>query len=332
MNRTSVPSIPRTWEVLLRPESFHAIRFGSSTIAISLVCLLALAFFSIADYREVVFQDRENALNVAQSKQDQERTQFAQWLQEKERDFNRYLWITGELSSEQSDTPATQSAEVPSYDALRAGIERLENRIRVLSDFQARDEDYFWYVPSISPVALEEDFTLATGPLTMKEIRRGLSGVSSKHGVRVHPIDGKKEMHYGIDIFCPLDTKVRATANGTVLFVGQYSADEDNLRHSFGNFVTIGHGDTGIETLYAHLDKVLVRKGQVVHRGDAIASSGNTGSSTGPHVHYEVIRNGIKVNPLNYISDVPLVEAGKKIFYVKNRKAPSSKKLAWRSR
>jgi len=102
----------------------------------------------------------------------------------------------------------------------------------------------------------------------------------------------KHSFHHGIDIAVPLNTPVRAAASGVVIFAGYKSV--------YGRTVMIEHNDGRI-TLYGHTNKILVRKGQHVCRGQVIAKSGSTGRSTGPHVHFEV-RNGDKaVNPLKYL-------------------------------
>ena len=99
-------------------------------------------------------------------------------------------------------------------------------------------------------------------------------------------------MHKGLDISNRVGTPICAPARGTVTFVG---ADG-----GYGTCVMIDHGNN-IVTRYAHLQKALVREGQYVQRGDVIAALGNTGRSTGPHLHYEVIVGGIPVNPMRYI-------------------------------
>ena len=99
-------------------------------------------------------------------------------------------------------------------------------------------------------------------------------------------------MHEGIDFSAPIGTEIYATGNGTI------SKVEYNGR-GYGNNVTINHG-IGYYTLYGHMSKVAVRAGQKVKRGDIIGYVGNTGSSTGPHVHYEVIKNGKKIDPINF--------------------------------
>ncbi|MBI3947319.1 MAG: M23 family metallopeptidase [Armatimonadetes bacterium] len=98
--------------------------------------------------------------------------------------------------------------------------------------------------------------------------------------------------HHGVDIRAAVGTPVRAALAGTVAFAGWYNG-------VYGNFVIIRHLN-GLVTRYAHNSKVLVRRGQRVAQGQAIARSGNTGRTTGPHIHFEVLKNGRAVNPLQY--------------------------------
>jgi murein DD-endopeptidase MepM/ murein hydrolase activator NlpD len=116
--------------------------------------------------------------------------------------------------------------------------------------------------------------------------------ITSKFGYRKSPFTGRKEFHSGLDISNKSGTKIIATANGRVSFAAG--------KMYIGNLVTIDHG-FGRVTKFGHLKKILVKKGQKVKRGDVIALLGNTGRSTGPHVHYEVRINGTPVNPLKYI-------------------------------
>lgn len=105
--------------------------------------------------------------------------------------------------------------------------------------------------------------------------------ISDRFGSRYHPILQKRTMHYGIDFRAPIGTPVYATADGVVEFAGH------NDGSGYGNLVRLTH-NLGFRTYYAHLQKVLVRPKQFVHKGQKIALSGNTGRSTGPHLHYEV--------------------------------------------
>ncbi|MCE3203488.1 M23 family metallopeptidase [Paenibacillus sonchi] len=115
--------------------------------------------------------------------------------------------------------------------------------------------------------------------------------ITSKFGVRIHPITGVKKMHYGIDIGVPTGTPVFAAREGTVIFAGAMG--------TAGQAVIIKH-DNGLETRYYHLNRVDVLNGQVVTAREQVAESGNSGSSTGPHLHFEVRLSGTPVNPLLY--------------------------------
>jgi hypothetical protein len=115
---------------------------------------------------------------------------------------------------------------------------------------------------------------------------------TSGFGVRTSPTLGSVKMHEGLDIANRPGTPIHAPADGTVIFAGTKSG--------YGQTVVLDHG-YGLETWYGHTRKILVRSGQKVKRGDTIALLGNTGRSTGPHVHYEVRVHGTPVDPLSYI-------------------------------
>ena len=116
--------------------------------------------------------------------------------------------------------------------------------------------------------------------------------VTSGFGFRTNPFTGLNQMHEGLDIANRVGTPVIAPADGIVSDTGRDS--------SYGNVVVISHG-FGVITRFLHLNKIFVRAGQRVKRGDKIAEVGTSGLSTGPHLHYEVRVNGIPVNPLRYI-------------------------------
>jgi murein DD-endopeptidase MepM/ murein hydrolase activator NlpD len=125
---------------------------------------------------------------------------------------------------------------------------------------------------------------------------RPCSGEFATHGfgMRNHPILRIIRMHEGLDIITNTGTSVYATGRGVVDFVGS--------RGGYGITVEINHG-FGYRTVYAHLSRTLIREGQVIRRGQIVALSGNTGLSSGPHLHYEVHHNGIKKNPEDFFFD-----------------------------
>ncbi|MBR6550878.1 MAG: M23 family metallopeptidase [Paludibacteraceae bacterium] len=127
----------------------------------------------------------------------------------------------------------------------------------------------------------------AIQPVMNKDLKR----VASGYGMRIDPVYHVRRFHQGMDFTAPIGTEIFATGNATVKFSG--------WKQGYGNTVILDHG-FGYETLYAHLYKSLVRKGQKVRRSDIIALVGNTGKSTGPHLHYEVRLNGKPIDPRNY--------------------------------
>ncbi len=116
--------------------------------------------------------------------------------------------------------------------------------------------------------------------------------ITSDFGVRHSPWGGGYKMHYGLDVASPIGTPIHAPADGKVVFA--------DFRGGFGHLVVLDHG-YGLTTLYGHTSKVFVKKGDIVKRGDTIAAVGSTGSSTGPHLHYEVHVDGIPTDPLTFV-------------------------------
>ncbi len=116
--------------------------------------------------------------------------------------------------------------------------------------------------------------------------------VTSPFGRRVSPFTGQPEMHTGVDITGKPGTPIKATAQGVIKFAGKDGG--------YGKTVVISHG-AGLTTRYAHLQSIKVQEGDDVSRGTLIGELGNTGRSTGPHLHYEVQLNGVSVDPMRYI-------------------------------
>jgi len=133
----------------------------------------------------------------------------------------------------------------------------------------------------------------AIQPVSNSDLKRTASG----YGIRIHPIYKIPKFHNGMDFTAPTGTEVYATGDGVI-------STTKSLLSSFGSHVIIDHG-FGYQTLYAHLNSFNVKPGQKVKRGDVIGSIGNTGLSTAPHLHYEVMVSGHNVNPaLYYFNDL----------------------------
>jgi murein DD-endopeptidase MepM/ murein hydrolase activator NlpD len=130
--------------------------------------------------------------------------------------------------------------------------------------------------------------TPAIQPVSNKDLTR----IASGFGYRIDPIYKTTKMHAGIDFTAPQGTPIYATANGTVKVAGRSDG-------GYGNHVVINHG-YGYETLYGHMFRVKVRAGEKIQRGEVIGYVGSTGKSTGPHCHYEVHKNGQKIDPVYF--------------------------------
>lgn len=186
-------------------------------------------------------------------------------------------------------------SDLTSYDGtgeiLRKTQERLEGLKRKITlqsesldtvTSMARDrERMFASIPSIKPVRSDK----------LKRRINLLSGF----GMRIHPIHKVPLLHKGIDFTSPVGTPVYATGDGTVVRV-------EYRKTGYGYNIIIDHG-YGYKTLYAHLSKILVKKGEKITKGHMIGKVGNTGTSTAPHLHYEVHLNDRAVNPINHCLD-----------------------------
>tara|TARA_R110002049_G_scaffold275438_4_gene453519 strand:+ start:657 stop:1481 length:825 start_codon:yes stop_codon:yes gene_type:complete len=117
--------------------------------------------------------------------------------------------------------------------------------------------------------------------------------LSSSYGYRIDPFNGKRTFHSGIDFAAKEGTEVIAVADGIVSYIGE--------RSGYGELIELDHGN-GYVTRYAHNEKIIVKTGDRIKKGSAIALLGSTGRSTGPHVHFEVIREGTKIDPYKFVN------------------------------
>lgn len=133
---------------------------------------------------------------------------------------------------------------------------------------------------------------LASIPAIQPVSNKDLKHIASGFGYRIDPIYKTVKLHTGLDFAAPAGTPIYATGDGTV-------EDASLSETGYGNHVVVNHG-YGYETLYGHMLKIKVHPGEVIKRGDVLGWVGSTGKSTGPHCHYEVIKNGVKVDPVYF--------------------------------
>jgi len=223
---------------------------------------------------------------------------------------HNYFIINNELDSLiQANNDLRIAANLPriSDEEKRVGVGGgyFDNNIDFSKDLNARLKTALMYVDEISRKVEFEKIKYAEISKKMIENKKlfesipavkPCEGTLSEHGfgMRIHPVLNILRMHDGIDIITEIGTSVHATGKGTVDFIG--------MKGGYGLCVEIIHG-FGYTTLYGHLSSANVQIGQKVLRGTIIARTGNSGLSSGPHLHYEVTHDGVKLDPIGFFFD-----------------------------
>jgi len=169
--------------------------------------------------------------------------------------------------------PRAGGAALDQLDALLARFTRIEQQLALVADASAQQRLALMRLPTLAPIADAE--------------------LTSSFGNRADPLTGRQAFHAGLDFAAGSGTAVHAAAGGRIVFAG--------FRSDYGWMVEIAHGN-GLSTRYAHASRLLVRRDGLVAPGDIIALSGSTGRSTGPHLHFEVLRHGEHVDPRRYLA------------------------------
>lgn len=267
--------------------------------------LFAFAIVSVTFFFCDYIQVKKKAYEVARLRQQTEiqRSQihfFSSKIEELEKqvsklkDFDKRIRIIANLDKSQDSTPV-MGLGGPSPSDLREKLKGekddkgLVQQMKIdVERLQSEVVSQETSLSELEKVLLTKQEMLAHTP----SIWPAQGWVTSDFGFRTNPFTGLTQMHEGIDISNRVGTIVIAPANGFVSDIGS------DWVH--GRFLVISHG-FGMTTRYSHLNKVLVKVGQKVKRGDKIAEIGTSGKTTGPHLHYEVRLNGIPVNPMRYI-------------------------------
>jgi murein DD-endopeptidase MepM/ murein hydrolase activator NlpD len=185
---------------------------------------------------------------------------------------NRYKKLEGFGNSNQIIETTKQ------IDILSRMLVIQSKSLEEIQQLAEKKEDFLAAIPTIQPIKKED-----------------LKRMASGYGWRIDPFTKKRRKHKGMDFSANRGTPIYATGDGVI-------KRADNRSSGYGRHIRIDHG-FGYVSLYAHLNKYNVRLGQKVKRGDIIGYVGNTGRSVAPHLHYEIIKEGVKVNPLNFYLD-----------------------------
>ena len=258
---------------------------------------IAAAFFSFTDSPQENRISRDInyfrlRLEVLNSKSDK-LLSILSTLQSKDDRTYRTIFAMDPLTEEERNPGVGGPSNAYSqYDVVENGI-LLKETLSKLDLISRRIVVQSRSFQDLSVMIQNKEKMLASVPSIMPVDRNRIK-FSSGFGWRRNPFSrAGSQFHPGIDLAGKVGTPIYATGDGVV-------TDPLGSMTGYGNVIVIDHG-FGFKTLYAHLSKKLVKEGEVVKRGQVIGLLGNTGPSTGPHVHYEVIRNGQKVNPINYI-------------------------------
>ena len=214
--------------------------------------------------------------------------------------YVRYLLeTTNEAKELMSDLQRQNSMINEAKQASQLELERLEDKISELGeqygvDLNASLENAT-FVQDIEKIMLSVAETKALfDGIPNGDPTGGQGRISDHYGYRTHPVLHHRQMHAGLDFAMPIGTPIYATANGVVLSAG--------IQPGYGHMVEIRH-NFGFGTRYGHLNgKYLVKQGDFVRKGDIIAYSGNSGLSTGPHLHYEIRFISKPLNPINFVN------------------------------
>ena len=187
--------------------------------------------------------------------------------------------------------------ELEGYDNSKLIVEATKKLDKITKQLYIQSKSF----DEVVKMAQNKSVLLASIPAIQPLANNDLHRLASGFGYRTHPIYKIEHFYTGIDFTANTGTAIYATGDGVV-------EKADNLNQGYGNHVVINHG-YGYQTLYGHMSKIAVFTGKHVKRGDVIGYVGSTGLSTAPHLHYEVIKNGEKINPINFFyNDLSPVE------------------------
>lgn len=290
------------YDRIVEPLSFTLLRlfsFGCAAVLAGLLFTAAIHRYLPSPGERMVLQELEiaRAQNEALAADYQELSEVVAHLHERSNNSVRLalrmepidddVFLGGKGGHDAYDDLKSLPHVGPQIASLREQVDRLRYQI----DLHSRSID------EVTDKALEKEDMLASIP-SIKPVRgdqfaRKMENLSG-FGFRVHPKLGVNKMHYGIDFNCPRGTEIQASGKGVVEFAGQQTG--------YGNCVVIDHG-YGFKSRYAHMSAIKVKKGQEVNRGHLLGLVGSSGMSTGDHLHYEIEKDGERVDPIQYCYD-----------------------------
>lgn len=284
------------YEKLITPFRVKLLRFfGFLAAALVTSAIISYFAFRFVGSPTEKFYRAENERLYDRYEEVSERLQKIQQdmseLEKRDNDVYRSIFEAKPIPDSARAKALEQEQEIAKVESLR-GKELLNSIYTSIHNLNARITAQKASYKELTGLLNNKEKLLAATPAIQPVSNKDLNRIASGFGYRIDPIYKTVKLHAGLDFSAPQGTPIYATADGVVEVAG-------NTANGYGNHVVIDHG-YGYETLYGHMVRVKASRGQRVKRGDLIGYVGSTGKSTGPHCHYEVHKNGQKLDPVYF--------------------------------
>jgi len=273
---------------LLRIFSFLAVAFVTSVI------ISYFAFQFVGSPSEKLLRAENERLKYRYQDLDREVDEIQQQMKELENRDNavyRSIFEADPIPDSARAQAIDRRKEIKKVEGMRDNelLRSIQTSLNTLANRIAAQKKSY---NELTVLVNNKEKILAATPAIQPVSNQDLNRIASGFGYRIDPIYKTPKMHAGLDFSAPQGTPIYATADGRVATAGHSDG-------GYGNHVVINHG-YGYETLYGHMVRIKARRGQAIKRGEIVGYVGSTGKSTGPHLHYEVHKNGRKLDPVYF--------------------------------
>lgn len=282
-----------TIEVSVWRKLWNVLGFISATIVFAII-IIAIAYTFMDSPKEKQLKREISQLSYQYDILNQKLEQMTSVLgdlQERDDNIYRVIFEADPIppSVRQAGYGGTNLYErLEGYENSDLMIHASKNLEKIRRQLYIQSKSY----DEVQEMLLNKEKMLASIPAIQPVSNKDLKRMASGYGMRIHPVYKTRRMHWGMDFTAPVGTEIYATGDGIV-------AESKKAIKGYGNHVIIDH-DYGYHTIYAHMSTIVVKRGKKVKRGELLGYVGNTGLSTAPHLHYEVLKDSRKVNPINY--------------------------------
>lgn len=284
------------YEKLETPLRVRLLRvFGFIAAALVTAALISfVAFQFIGSPKEKILEQQNRAMRENYKELDEELSSVQKQMKELEKrdnDVYRAIFEANPIPDSARAKELEEKLEIATVERIKDNqlVASITNTLNnLMSRIAAQKKSY----DEVDELVKNKEKLLSHTPAIQPVSNKDLNRIASGYGYRIDPVYKTTKFHAGLDFSAPQGTPIYATADGVVSTAG-------STGNGYGNHVIINHS-YGYETLYGHMVRVKVRNGQAIKRGEVIGWVGSTGKSTGPHCHYEVHKNGEKINPIYF--------------------------------